>query len=67
MPRQTLEVDIPYVLPYLEEELPVNGCLFGELGIADLSVAAFFRNASWARFTIDRERWPRFDPRPGLG
>jgi glutathione S-transferase len=58
--RETLEVDVPSVLAYLEEELPVEGFLFGaSLGIADAALAAFFRNAAFARFTPDPARWPR--------
>jgi glutathione S-transferase len=57
--RQTLEVDVPAVLAYLEAELPAQGFLFGELGIADAAIAAFFRNAAFARFVPDPARWPR--------
>jgi hypothetical protein len=56
---RTLETDIPQVLDYLEDQLPKDGFLFGALSIADISIAAFFRNASFARFTIDATRWPR--------
>ena len=57
--KHTLEVEVPAVLDYLEPELPVEGFLFGELGIADTALAAFFRNAAFARFTPDGARWPR--------
>jgi glutathione S-transferase len=57
--KQTLEVEVPAVLDYLEPELPAAGFLFGGLGIADTAVAAFFRNAAFARFTPDAARWPR--------
>jgi glutathione S-transferase len=58
--RHTLEVEVPSVLDQLESELPAEGFLFGDaLGIADAAIAAFFRNAAFARFTPDPARWPR--------
>ena len=51
--------DIPAALDYLEGELPADGWLFGEIGIADISIATFFRNAFYAGFEIDAARWPR--------
>src|SRR6185503_12883777 len=56
---KTLAEDIPAVLDYLEGLAPADGFLFGALSIADISVATFFRNAGFARFTIDAARWPR--------
>jgi glutathione S-transferase len=57
---RALNEDIPQCLDYLERELPADGFLFGaQLGIADLSLAAPFRNAAFARFTIDAARWPK--------
>jgi glutathione S-transferase len=56
---QTLEQDLPSVLDYLEQELPAQGFLFGELSIADVAIACFFRNAAFARYTVDAARWPR--------
>jgi glutathione S-transferase len=55
----TLTVEIPLVLDYLEAEVPADGFLFGDLSIADVSIALFFRNAAFARFTVDAARWPR--------
>ena len=46
-------------LDYLERELPADGFLFDALGTADFAIAAPFRNAAFARFTIDARRWPR--------
>jgi glutathione S-transferase len=57
--KQALEVEIPSVLEYLEAQLPEHGFLFGEPGIADVSIACFFRNAAFARFQPDAARWPR--------
>ena len=56
--KQALELEIPSVLDYLEAELPREGFLFGEPGIADISIACFFRNAAFARFQVDAARWP---------
>jgi glutathione S-transferase len=57
--EQTLEHDLPDVLNHLETQLPAAGFLFGEISIADVSIACFFRNASFARYTVDAGRWPR--------
>ncbi len=56
--RKALEEDIPQILDYLEGELPAQGFLFGALAVADLALAAPFRNAGFARFAIDAARWP---------
>ena len=56
--RAALDVHIPAALDYLESELPGSGFLFGEIGLADISVATFFRNASYADFNVDSQRWP---------
>jgi glutathione S-transferase len=50
---------MPQVLDYLEGELPADGFLFGPPSVADVTVACFFRNAAFARFTVDPVRWPR--------
>ena len=57
--KQALEVEIPGALDYLEGQLPGGGFCFGELSIADVSIACFFRTASFARFRLDAGRWPR--------
>jgi len=56
--QRTLREDVPQVLDYLETQLPAGGLLFGTLSVADVAVATFFRNAAFARFTIDAARWP---------
>ena len=55
---KTLSEEIPQVLDYLETQLPSNGYLFGGLSIADVAVCCFFRNAAFARFRVDAQRWP---------
>jgi glutathione S-transferase len=52
------EQDIPHVLNYLEQQMPNAGWMFSEFGIADISIATFFRNAEFARFKIDAQQWP---------
>ena len=60
---RTLKEDVPAVLDYLESEAPADnsggGFRFGALSLADIAIAAFFRNAGWVRFQIDAARWPR--------
>lgn len=57
--KNTLDTEIPQVLDYLESEMPSKGgFFFGGIGIADIAVATFFRNAGFAGFTIDAQRWP---------
>ena len=57
--RKALDQDIPAALDYLEGELPCEGFLFGEIGVADIAIASFFRNAHYASYDIDPARWPR--------
>lgn len=57
--ERSLTTEIPAALDYLERELPESGYLFGAIGLADISIASFFRNAEYAGFTIDPLRWPR--------
>ncbi|MEO7365147.1 MAG: glutathione S-transferase family protein [Sphingomicrobium sp.] len=56
---QTLSEDAPAALDYLETQSPESGFLFGDIGVADIAIASFFRNAEYAGFTIDNGRWPR--------
>ena len=57
--QANLSVHIPAALDYLEREVPEDGFLFGPIGLADITVASFFRNAEYADFEIDARRWPR--------
>ena len=56
--KKAIEEEIPQILDYLETELPAKGFVFGELGIADIALACFFRNAAFARYRLDAARWP---------
>ncbi len=55
---RTLTEEIPRTLDYLEGELPSGGFLFGDIGLADIAVASFFRNGAYAGFEPDCARWP---------
>ena len=51
--------DLPDALDYLETELPGSGFLFDDIGIADVSLATFFRNGVYAGFEADPAKWPK--------
>lgn len=57
--RKAREEELPVALDYLEAQLPEQGWIFGEVSIADISLAAFFRNAAFVRYQVDAVRWPR--------
>jgi glutathione S-transferase len=57
--QKTLTEGLPTALDYLESEVPADGFLFGDIGLADISIATFFRNGSYAGFETDPSRWPR--------
>jgi glutathione S-transferase len=57
--ERTLATDIPREMDYLERELPSSGWIADEFGLADIAVASFFRNAAYAAFAPDPDRWPR--------
>jgi glutathione S-transferase len=57
---KTLAQDLPRECDYLESQLPTIGFLFGEeIGLADISIATFFRNGAFAGFEPDPARWPK--------
>jgi len=55
---RTLTEQVPHTLDYLERELPSDGYLFGDIGLADITLASFFRNAAYAGLEPDAARWP---------
>jgi glutathione S-transferase len=55
---KTLTEGLPRELDYLEHEIPHSGFLFGEIGLADIAIATFFRNGAYAGFEPDSSRWP---------
>jgi glutathione S-transferase len=56
--RRARDEEIPAILDYLEPQLPPSGFLFGAVTVADVAIASFFRNAAFARYSIDAGRWP---------
>jgi glutathione S-transferase len=56
---KSLNEDIPAALEFLERERPADGCLVGDIGAADISIASFFLNGAYAGFRPDPARWPR--------
>lgn len=56
--NKAVREDAPNALDYLEGQLPAEGFLFGDIGLADISIASFFRNAAYAGFQVDAGRWP---------
>jgi glutathione S-transferase len=57
--EKTLTKDLPAALDLLEGRLPASGFLFGDIGLADISIATFFRNGAYAGFEPDQQRWPK--------
>ena len=57
--ERVLTQEVPPTLDYLEGLLPGDGFLFGDLGLADIAIASFFRNADYAGFRVDAGRWPK--------
>ena len=57
--RKARDEEIPQALDYLESQVPSAGHLFGAIGLADVALASFFRNAAFARFVVDAHRWPK--------
>lgn len=56
----TLTEALPRELDYLEGQLPAEGFLFGaEIGLGDIAIASFFRNAFYVDVAPDPARWPR--------
>ena len=51
---------LPPVLDYLEMQVPVDGFLFGDFMMADMSLMSPFVNAAYAGYEIDADRWPVF-------
>ena len=56
---RALDHEIPAALDYLEQQVPADGFLFGDIGLADIAIATFFRNGAYAGLALDAERWPK--------
>jgi glutathione S-transferase len=49
---------LPPMLDYLESQVPMDGFVFGDFTMADLSIVSPFINASYAKYEVDPARWP---------
>jgi glutathione S-transferase len=57
---RTLAEDLPREFDYLEGQLPESAFLFGpDIGLADITLATFFRNGAYVGVEPDPARWPR--------
>ncbi len=59
MIQQARETDAPEMFDYLEGLMPEDGFLFGDLSLADLSLAPAFFNAAAVGLSPEPGRWPR--------
>ncbi|MCP4046854.1 MAG: glutathione S-transferase family protein [Gammaproteobacteria bacterium] len=50
---------VPPVFDYVESQLPAEGFIFGEMGIADIAVATTIINATYTDFEVDAGCWPK--------
>ena len=50
--------DIPPVMDYLEKSAPREGFMFGDFGMADITLGTSFLNATYSKFEVDAPRWP---------
>lgn len=50
---------LPPILDYIESQVPAEGFLFGDFGVADIALCSPFVNAGYANYSIDAERWPK--------
>lgn len=57
--EQARDTDLPAIFDYLEALTPETGFLFGDLSIADLSLAPAFMNGRAVQVNVDPDRWPR--------
>lgn len=50
---------VPPLFDYVESQLPADGFIFGEMGVADIAVATAIINATYAGFEVDAGCWPK--------
>lgn len=55
---EAIATELPEIMDWIEPQAPVDGFLFGDLSMTDLTFASFFRNAALADWTPDAARWP---------
>jgi glutathione S-transferase len=51
--------ELPLIMDYLEEQVPGQGYIFGDISIAEISIVPYFANLNWARVEPDANRWPK--------
>ena len=54
-----IDKKLPPMLDYLEGQLPEDGFIFGDFMMADLSIVSPFINASYAKYEVDGNKWPK--------
>lgn len=54
-----IDEQLPKVQDYLEQQLPEQGFIFGDIGCADISVVTLFINAGYADYVVNQQRWPK--------
>jgi glutathione S-transferase len=50
---------LPPILDYIESQVPAEGFLFGDFGVADIALSSPFVNAGYASYKIDAGQWPK--------
>ncbi|MCP4409381.1 MAG: glutathione S-transferase family protein, partial [Gammaproteobacteria bacterium] len=50
---------VPPIFDYVESQLPTEGFIFGEMGVADIAVATAIINATYTDFEVDAGCWPK--------
>ncbi len=57
--KENVANNIPPIMDYLESVVPEEGFFGGVFGVADISIAAMFRNMYYTKWAPDAERWPK--------
>jgi glutathione S-transferase len=50
---------LPQALDYLETQIPEQGFLFDDFGLADISIGTMFICAEYGDYQVDESRWPK--------
>jgi glutathione S-transferase len=57
--RERPDEQVPSVLECLERQLPPAGLLLKSVSISDISFVSLVRNTRFAKYEIDKQRWPQ--------
>jgi len=57
--KNSIENQLPPLFNYIESQLPLEGFIFGEMGIVDIAVATALINATYTDFEVDKILWPK--------